>query len=530
MLNRRSFLIVSGLIASLLASGLTALNAQMASTVKRPLNIAQFDAAIKSISPARVAELDAALTHATIPQVQQLFQQGQLTSEELVKYYLWRIKQYDLNRLNSVTELNPDALEIAKQLDAERKAGKVRGPLHGTAVLLKDIIGTGDKLHNTAGAAAMREAKSDRDAFIVKRLREAGVIILGKSSLTEWGNFIAFKQLNGYSTLGGQVINPYRTASDPGGSSTGSAVATAANFTTFAIGEDSWGSLLIPAHANSTATLRPSIGLVSRDRMMPIVGAHDTAGPMTRSLTDLALVMEVLVGTDPNDPITTAAASVEKGFAQKLNGDGLRGKRVGVFAPISPDDDAINNTMIAALQKAGAQVVQVPRLPSLVPGIFDDLDPITAYWVKHAGEKYFADTNAPVKTWKEIVAFNDQDPKNRVKYGQEYLVITRDSTMTADEYDRGYRAMLSTWKSQVDAILAKDNLDFLAGTGWAFLDGVFFPATGYPVLALPAGYRPNNEPVGFILMGKRFDDTKLIRAGYALEQQTKVWRAPSLGK
>jgi amidase len=285
--------------------------------------------------------------------------------------------------------------------------------------------------------------------------------------------------------------------------------------------------LLIPAHANSAASLRPSIGLVSRDRMMPIVGAHDTAGPMTRNLTDLALVMDALVAADPSDPVTAAASSAEKGFAQKLTADGLRGKRVGVFEPLSADDEAIDAAMTAALQRAGAQVVRVPRLPSLVPGIFDELDPITAYWVKHAGEKYFAATNAPLKTWADIVAFNEQDPQNRVKYGQEYLVMTRDSTMTPAEYDRGYRAMLNTWKSKIDGIMAKDNLDFLAGTGWALLDGVFFPATGYPVLALPAGYRPNNEPVGFIMMGKLFDDAKLVRAAYALEQQTQAWRPPA---
>ena len=374
MMSRRQFLIASTLLSALLASGLSALAANPVAptpTGKRPLNIAQFDAAIKSISPTRVAELDAALIYATIPQLQQLLREGKLTSEELVKYHLWRINRFDVDKLNSVTELNPDALEIARQLDAERAAGRVRGPLHGTTALLKDIIGTGDKLHNTAGAAAMRDARSDRDAFIVKRLRDAGVIILGKSALTEWGNFIAFKQLNGYSTLGGQVVNPYRAASDPGGSSTGSAVATASNFTTFAIGEDSWGSLILPANANSTAALRPSIGLVSRDRLIPLVGAHDTAGPMTRNLTDLALVMDALAATDPNDPITTAASTVEKGFAQKLNGDGLRGKRVGVFATISADDDAIDAAMTTALTAAGAQVVRIPRLPALIPDIFD---------------------------------------------------------------------------------------------------------------------------------------------------------------
>lgn len=530
----RKLVTVLALSTALLASGLPAAQATgPASPVtpgKRPLNIAQFGPAIQSLSAARAAEIDAAVTTATIAQLQSLFARNALTSEELVKYYLRRIQRYDVDKLNSMTELNPDALDIAKALDAERQAGRVRGPLHGTVAVLKDIIGTGDKMHNTGGAKALRDAQSDRDAFAVKRLRDAGVVLLGKSSVTELGNFIAYSQKNGYSTLGGQIVNPYNPASEVAGSSTGSAVAVAANFATFAIGEDSWGSLLLPANANSGASFRPSIGMVSRDRILPIVGAHDTLGPMARNVTDLALVLDVMAATDPNDPITIAASRSERGFAQRLTGDGLRGKRVGVFAPMSADDEAINTAMTSALRNAGAQVVTLDRLPSLVPAIFDELDPITAYWVKFAGEQYFAATNAPVKTWAEIVAFNEADPADRVKYGQEYLVMTRDTTMTSGEYDRGYRAMLTTWQAKVDGIMAAGNLDFIAGTGNALLDGVFFPATGYPIMSLPAGYRANNEPVGFILMGKLYGDAALMRAGYALEQASRAWRAPTLGR
>lgn len=531
MSTKNRFLMIVAVI-SLLAIGLPALATNAATPVykgKRPLNIAQFNAAITSLDRGRVEKLDQLTTHATIPELQVMFAQQQLTSEELTKFYLSRIQRYDVDKLNSMTELNPDVLEIAKQMDAERQAGNVRGPLHGTVAVLKDVIGTGDKMHNTGGAKAMRDAMSDRDAFVVARLRAAGVIILGKASVTEWGNFIAFKQRNGYSTLGGQVVNPYNAASDPGGSSTGSGVATASNFTTFAIGEDSWGSLIIPAHANSAAALRPSMGMVSRDRVIPLVGAHDMLGPITRNITDLALVMDAIAATDVNDPITIAASSAEKGFAQRLNGDGLRGKRVGVFQTISPDDDHINKQMIKALTDSGAQVIEIPRLPSLIPGIFDELDPITAYWAKFGGERYFADTRAPIRSFAEFVAFNEEDPADRVKYGQEYYIMTRDTTMTSDEYDRGFRKMLTDWKGKIDGIMAKDNLDFIGGTGFALLDGVFFPGPGYPTLALQAGYRSNKEPVGFVMMGRLFDDAKLIRAAFALERNSKAWRPPKLG-
>jgi len=530
-MKRRGFLTALVLATAVTVAGLPgAQAANPAPKGQRPLNIAQFDAAIKSISTARVAELDKALTTATIPQMQQLFQQGKLTSEELVKYYLWRIQRYDLNKLNSVTELNPDALEIARQLDAERKAGTVRGPLHGTAVLLIDVIGTGDKLHNTAGALVLAEAKSDRDAFVVKRLREAGVIILGKTALTEWTGFIAYNQVQGYSTLGGQVANPYNKKTDPWGSSTGSAVATAANFTTFALGEETFGALTTPAVANGVVTLKPSMGLISRDRLIPNLPAHDTIGPMTRNVTDLALVTEALVAADSNDPTTSAASTAQKDFAQNLDANGLRGKRVGLLPPASPADKAMHDKMTQVLKQLGAQVVPLPKQPDLIPAVFTELDPINAYGFKTGVEQYLKDTNAPVKTFKEIVAFNDQDPKTRVYYGQEYLQMAATLTMTQSEYDSGLQALNAKMQKQIDDLLTGNTLDLIAGTHLALPFALYYAAAGYPAVAVPIGYRADGSPIGFVLTAKRFDDAKLIKAAYALEQQMKAWRAPNLSK
>lgn len=530
-MNRRSFLTMLALTGALITAGLptahAATPAKDASKPLRPLNIAPFAPAIKSLSKARVAELDAALTNATIPQLQALFAQGKLTSEELVKYYLWRINQFDVNKLNSVTELNPDALEIAKALDAERAAGKVRGSLHGTVVLLKDTIGTGDKLHNTAGAAALQNAQSDRDAFVVKRLRDAGVIVLGKTALSEWSGFMGYTIPSGYSALGGQVVNPYNRKADVWGSSSGSAVAAAANFATFTLGEETLGSLVLPAVSNSAAMYKPSMGMISRDRVIPCLPAHDSVGPMTRNITDLALVAEALVAVDPNDPITNAAATANKDFTKSMNANVLKGRRVGVL-PAAADDKAFDDRVIAALKQLGAEVVPLPKQPNLIPDVFAELDPINAYGFKTGVEAYLKATNAPVKTISDVVAFNDADLKTRAPFGQEYLQMAATLTMTQQEFDMRLATYNAKYQQQIDALMAGNKLDYIAGTHLSLPFSLNYAAPGYPAVALPIGYRADGAPVGWVMTGKRFDDANLVRAAYALEQTLKAWRAPDL--
>lgn len=532
-MNRRSFLTMLALTGALITAGLPAAHAATpakdAPKPLRPLNIAPFAPAIKSLSNARVAELDAALTNATIPQMQALFAQGKLTSEELMKYYLWRINQFDVNKLNSVTELNPDALEIAKALDAERAGGKVRGPLHGTAVLLIDLIGTGDKLHNTAGAMALQDARSDRDAFVVKRLRDAGVIILGKTSLGEWSGFMGYTIPAGYSVLGGQVANPYNRKADVNGSSTGSAVAAAANFATFTLGEETFGGMTLPAVSNSAAMYKPSMGMISRDRMIPNLPAHDTIGPMTRNLTDLALVAEALVAVDPNDPITNAAATANKDFTKNLSVEALKGRRVGVL-PAAADDKAFDDRVIAALKQLGAEVVTLPKQPDLVPDVFNDLDPINAFAFKAGAEAYLKATNAPAKTISDVVAFNNADLKTRAPFGQEYLQMAATLTMTQQEFDTRLAAYNAKYQQQIDALMAGNKLDYIAGTHLVLPLTINYAPPGYPAVALPVGYRADGAPVGWVITGKRFDDANLVRAAYALEQNLKAWRAPDLKK
>ena len=495
---------------------------------KRNLNIAQFNDAIKSISPERITELNDVLRMIPIPQIQILFQNGKLTSEELVKYYLWRINQYDLDKLNSVTELNPNALKIARQFDEERKTGKIRSSLHGTAVLLKDVIGTADKMHNTAGAIVLQNVRSNRDAFIVKKLRDAGVVILGKTALSEWSGFMSLKPAFGYSSLGGQVLNPYNKEADPGGSSTGSAVAAVANFATFTIGVESFGSLILPAVDNGCATLKPSLGLVSRSGVIPQLDSQDVVGPMTRNVTDLSLVMDVITGKDNEDLSTTAAKIASINFPSRLDPDGLKGLRVGILPNTTPSDEPIHSKILDALEAAGAQVIELPELPNRLTALFTELDPVYAYGTKIGVEKYLVETDAPVKTIKEIVKFNAKNMANRAKYGQEYLQMTADSSLSAKEYQTITQSAHEREREIINTLFEENQLDIIAGTHLSVINTVYYPVAGYPALAIQAGYRSDGSPVGFILTGRLFEDVKLLNAGYALEQRIKIWHPPVL--
>ena len=321
--------------------------------------------------------------NATVIDIQGYFADGRLSSAELTLYYLHRIQKYDPDKLNSILTLNPDAFKIAKQRDQERKskmplgaaASRTVNPksLHGIPILLKDNIGTGDQMPVTAGAAVLADHYSDRDAFIVARLREAGAVILGKANLSEWAYFMNRNAPSGYSALGGHTRNGYGRF-DAGGSSSGSGVAVAANFATLAIGTETAGSLIYPSSQNSIYTLKPSLGLISRDRIIPITAAQDTAGPMTRTVTDLALLLNVIAGVDDNDPLTHEAASIASSdFTDFLDPNGLQGIRIGIVLPERNEEQqadfakynqALFENAVAALEAAGAVVKEIAYQPN----------------------------------------------------------------------------------------------------------------------------------------------------------------------
>jgi len=504
---------------------------QTQATLKRPLNSAPFQPSIASLHSTRIAELDALTANLDIPQLQKFFVQNKLNSEELTTYYLWRILNFDEHKLNSVTELNPDALLIARQLDAERAAGHLHGPLHGTVVLFKDNIGTGDQMHTTAGARALQTAQCDRDAFIVQKLRAAGAVILGKTAMTEWANWVSDAMPDGFSAVGGQVKNAHGSGLPVSGSSTGSAAAVAANFASFAIGTETWGSLTSPAVAHGVVTLKPTLGLISRDRIIPITDAQDTAGPFTRNVIDLALVMNAIVGVDVNDDATRLVNETSSAFAsafdQGLTPNAARGMRIGLL-PATPDNEALHHAVAAVLHAVGAIVVTLPTLPNLSEDVVTAFFEICYYGFKSGVNGYLADTGAPISTLDDIVAFNQQDAADRIPYGQTYLEKSARTTLTPDTYAAAVQRVRDTAQKQIDALLATHSVDLLAGVNTALGSIVNYPGAGYPAAVLPIGFHANGKPAGMMLVGTVLDDARLIRASYAIEQYVGPLSRPDL--
>ena len=493
-------------------------------TRKRPLNIGPFHSAIASLTSTRIAELDARIGHATIPQLQTLLQQRQLTSEELTLYYLWRIQQFDEGALNSVTELNPDALMMARQLDAARTAGQWCGPLHGTVVLLKDNIGTGDQMHTTAGARAMQMAQAGRDAFIVQKLRAAGVVILGKTAMTEWANWVSDMMPSGFSAVGGQVRSAYGSGYEVSGSSSGSAVAVAANFATFAIGTETWGSLTSPAVVNGVFTLKPTLGLVSRDLIIPITDAQDTAGPFTRHAIDLALVMNVIAGydeNDNNDEETRVAENVAFKFDEDLVRREMKHMRVGLLPP-APHEEVFHERVITALQAAGAVVVPLPAQPRLPESVATAFFEICYHGFKTGVNQYLADTDAALPTLEDILAFNRQDEADRIPYGQLYLENSARSTLTPEAYATAVKHIRDTAQAHIKGLLATDQVDLLAGMNTALGGVVNYPGAGYPAVVVPVGLQSSGQPIAAMLVGAALADHQLIYAADAIERHLQA--------
>jgi len=488
---------------------------------KRPLLFTGLEDA--SISDEKVSELDAFLSTATIPDIQAKFADGSLNSETLVNYYIHQIKTYDVDGYNSVLEMNPDALTIARERDANRSSSQ--GSLYGIPVLLKDNIGTGDKMHTTAGAKALEFSHSDRDAFIVGKLRDAGAIILGKCNLSEWANFMSFDSSSGFTVLGNQVRNAYGQF-DVGGSSSGSGAAAGANFATFTIGTETSGSLVSPASQNGCCTIKPGLGLLSRDRIIPITADQDTAGPITRSMTDLAHALTVLAGVDENDSYTLRMASLaDVDFTQYLDTDALKGKRIAIIKHEDEPRDGDNAVLDKAAEwmtDAGATVVRIPY-PRVEFSLW------TYFYAMHEGVNEYLAAIGDGRTLPDLVAFNAQDEKNRAPFGQGLLhlsSITPLNPETKKAYQRIHHsnaasashAVRSTVRDYtVDAIVDINNYSTYA-----------YAVSGYPAVSVPAGYRESGEPVSVTLYAGHLEDANLVAMAYAFEQISQVRKPPTL--
>ncbi len=482
---------------------------------QRSLDFSPFLASLATLSDERVQALDKRLHDAPIPTIQHRLAEQELTSVELTLYYLARIQRLDVNRLNSIIELNPDALSIAETLDQERRAGKLRGPLHGIPVVLKDNIGTGDRLHTTAGALALVDARADRDAFLVSRLREAGAIVLGKTNLSEWANYMSNHSVNGFSAVGGQTRNPHGSY-DVGGSSSGSAVAIAARFAPLAVGTETYGSIINPAGQNAIVGLKPSLGLISRDRIVPITDATDTAGPMARNVTDLSLLFSALAGPDLNDPMShTAYATKNLELAPTVPAEGLDGLRIGWLQP-EPQragDQQVFTQAIEALRRAGATVVKVSFTPPKIA-----FDPLMRFGFKTGVNAYLAATQAPIASLADILAFNRQNLQQRAPYGQRRLEKALQETISQADYDQLVQEQRAAALAAVRQALADERLDaLLTFDAYATFGGVF-PMAGVPTLSVPAGRRASGEPVGMVLIADYLQDGRLLAIAAAFER------------
>ena len=490
------------------------------------------------------------LDEATIAQLQDGMSSGRLTSRRLVELYTERINAIDRQgpALRSIIELNPDALSIAESLDAERKAGRVRGPLHGIPVLIKDNIDTADRMMTTAGSLALQGTSAPRDAFVAAKLRAAGAVILGKTNLSEWANFRSTKSTSGWSGRGGQVSNPYALDRNPCGSSSGTGAAIAANLAAIGVGTETDGSIVCPSGANALVGIKPTVGLVSRTGIIPISHTQDTAGPMTRTVADAALLLGAMTGVDPADGATTAGAGRSAtDYTTALKADGLKGARIGIarkrYFGYSPVTDRLIDAAIADMKAQGAIIVDPANIATAAR--LDDCEfQILLYEFKADLNKYLAARpSAPIHSLKELIAFNLREKERELPFfGQEVLdMAQKKGPLTSAAYRKALTTCGLRARAQgLDAVMTKFRLDaIVAPTGspaWPtdlvngdhFLGASSTPAAvaGYPSITVPAGFA-YGLPVGVSFIGRAWSEAKLIRFAYAYEQATKHRKPPA---
>ncbi|MEV5117565.1 amidase [Stenotrophomonas indicatrix] len=468
---------------------------------------------------------------------------GELDSTTLTHAYLKRIATLDRAgpRLRAVIELNPDALKEAAERDRERRAGRLRGPLHGIPILLKDNINAAP-MATSAGSLALQGFRPG-DAYLVRRLREAGAVVLGKTNLSEWANFRGNDSISGWSARGGQTRNPYRLSHSPCGSSSGSAVAVAANLASVAIGTETDGSIVCPAAINGVVGLKPTVGLVSREGIIPISFSQDTAGPMTRSVADAAAVLTAIAGRDDADPATaTMPGRAVYDYTARLDPQGLRGKRIGLLqTPLLKyrGMPPLVEQAVAELRRAGAVVVPV-ELPN--QGAWADAERIVLLYEFKAGlERYLSTYQAPLRSLAGLIAFNEAHKGQELGlFGQELLQEAEATPGLGDPvYIRARSdARRLAGPEGIDAVLASQKLDALVapttGVAWPLRStGDDFPGesysiaavAGYPSLSVPMG-QIDGLPAGLLFMGTAWSEPKLIEMAYAYEQRTRARRPP----
>ena len=472
---------------------------------------------------------------ATLGDLQNAMAAGQISSRELTQIYLDRINTYDQNgpQLHSVIETNPDALKIAEALDLERKTQGARGPLHGIPILVKDNLDTFDRMHTSAGSLAMAKSIAPRDSTVVMRLRTAGAVLLGKANMTEWANFMTIGMANGYSSRGGQGVNPYKPGLDTGGSSSGSGIATAANLCAAAIGTETSGSILSPANQNSLVGIKPTVGLVSRAGVIPVSSTQDTPGPMTRTVRDAAILLSVIAGKDRRDP-ATREARVAQDYTAFLDPNGLKGARIGVpravyWEALSTEQAQIVENAIGLIRKCGATIVDPADIATAKEAATFNFE-VLLYDFKRDINRYFKTlgSSSPIKSLKELIAYNEARPENMLRYGQLILQAAQSTSGRLEEKIYSYRRKEDLRLAQregIDATMKKHRLDALL---FPIYSGYAIAAQpGYPSVIVPAGYTADNTPVGITFTAKAWQEPTLIRLAYAFEQASHARRSPA---
>jgi amidase len=487
----------------------------------------------------------------TISDLQERMESGELTARRLAELYTERIFEIDKNGpyINSVIELNPNALEIADTLDAERRAGKVRSPLHGIPILIKDNIDTADQMQTTAGSLALEGHIAAKDAFIVKQLRKAGALILGKTNLSEWANFRGKRSVSGWSSRGGLTHNPYALDRSACGSSSGSGAAVAANLCAGAVGTETDGSIICPAQTNGIVGIKPTLGLLSRSGIIPIAHSQDTAGPMARTVTDAAILLGAMTGADSQDPATKG--SKKRGgnnYTKLLDRDGLRGARIGVarnMAGTNPRVIKVFELCIEVLKHLGAIVIDPADVPN-----FDKFGKTEAevlhYEFKADLNKYLKSVNGavPVHSLEDVIKFNEENSHKVMPYfGQEHMIAAQEKQSLREKKYRDALAknLRLTRKEGIDAALRKHKLEAIivpsGGPAWLIdlVDGdsnnwdieSTSPAAvaGYPHITVPAG-NIFGLPVGISFFAQAWQEPTLIKFAYAFEQATQYRRQP----
>ena len=483
---------------------------------------------------------------ATVEDLQKAMRSGKTTSRTVTQQYLRRIESVDRGErgLRSVIEVNPDALKIADAMDAERKAGKLRGPLHGIPVLVKDNIDTGDRMMTTAGSLALVGNVAARDAFCVQRLRSAGAVILGKTNLSEWANFRSTKSSSGWSSRGGQTRNPYVLNRNPSGSSSGSGASVSANLCAVAVGTETDGSIIAPSSCCGIVGVKPTVGLVSRSGIIPISKTQDTAGPMARTVTDAAILLGALAGVDPDDPATLASQGrAAADYVSFLKPDALSGKRIGIEKRFLTGNHFVvelYREAISLMRSKGAETVEVELL-RLTAGNAVGEGTVLQYEFKDGLDRYLGKAKGKVKSLEELIRFNTENKTAVMPWFKQETLENSQKRGGLDSVE--YLDALKKTKAAgevIDGLMRELKLDAIAGTSYGvpgctdpingdYGTGFYFcqpsAIAGYPNVTVPMGH-VHGLPVGLSFIARAWEEGPLLSIAYAYEQASGKRKAP----